>query len=202
MYIHRLIFRDVRNFAALDLLLWNDWTQQPLQSVLVTGPNGTGKATLLRAIAGLWENFGNWIHLRRALNADQMAQRSLLLDAGLAAVEIRGLQPFPVWLFVASTPAHWEELQSLVADTTARFVGEVRGGRGRPQFVPAEDDNTAEWLRDLTERKERAELGTATPEALPNLLFIGCRNPYYHHAATPRQPRSDHRAVVQMVPRL
>lgn len=167
MYINRIILRDLRNFEAWDHTLQNDWTGGPLKSVLLTGPNGTGKTTILRVVAALWENFAGWLRLRKTLNADQQAQAGLLTNAGLAAIEIHGLQAFPIWLFMASSPERWEELQQLAGNNQARFVGEIRGRRGRPPFEPGEN---VHWLIDINHRKERLELGDQT--GLPNLLFL------------------------------
>lgn len=169
MHIHRIILRDVRNFPALDLVLWDDWAQQPLESVLLTGPNGSGKTTLLRVIAALWENFEIWLRLRRTLNAEQMAQRRLLIDAGLAAVEIRGLQAQPIWLFIAASPEFREQLSEIVGSEGAVFVGETRGRQRRPQFEPGGD---APWFDALNSLKERLQVGANARESLPNLLFM------------------------------
>jgi ABC-type lipoprotein export system ATPase subunit len=169
MYINRIILRDVRNFDEFDIELKNDWTQEPLKSLLLTGPNGSGKTTLLRVIAALWENFANWLRLQKALNADQQAQRGLLTGVGLAAIELHDLQPFPVWLFTASTPEHWEALRRLAGNAEARFVGEIRGTRGRPTFEPGAH---TDWFAETNAQKERLELGVDKAEKLPNLVFL------------------------------
>lgn len=161
MYINRIILRDVRNFDELDITLKNDWTGEHLTSVLLTGPNGSGKTTLLQVIAALWENFGHWLHLKKA-------RRGMLTQAGLAAVELRELQPFPVWLFMASGPRDWDDLRARVSDNEARFVGEIRGARGQATLERERGD----WFDKLAARKERLQLGVDDAEKLPNLLFL------------------------------
>jgi ABC-type transport system involved in cytochrome c biogenesis ATPase subunit len=169
MYVHRIVLRDVRGFDNFDMMLFDKWSEQPLHSVLLTGPNGSGKTTLLRVIAGLWENFSGWLRLQKALNPQQQAQRGLLTGAGLAAIELRDLQPFPIWLFVAATPKDRDALFDLAANSEARFVGEVRGGQGRPQFIPKE---SVAWLTQMNDDKERLSLGVTETSSLPNLLFL------------------------------
>lgn len=173
MYINRIIFRNVRNFDSLDITFRNDWTNQPLQSVLLTGPNGSGKTTLLRVVAALWDNLSSWLYLVRALNQEQQSQGGLLIDSGLAAVEIHDLLEVPLWLFTASSQRHWDELRDLAANSGAGFIGEIRGSRGRPQFVPASENP---WFNQLKADKERLELGAEKAKSLPNLLFLEAEN--------------------------
>ncbi len=171
MYINRIIMQDVRHFSKEDIRLRNDWTEEPLQSVLFTGVNGSGKTTLLRVVAALWENFGSWLRLGKSLKATQQGQQGLLTDAGLVAVELIGFQSSPIWLFMASTQEAWEQLQAQVDNNDAHYIGEIRGARGRPQLMPNQD---VDWLHAIRLQKEKLELGEVNSvERLPNLVFLG-----------------------------
>src|SRR5574341_2264095 len=79
LYIHQIVLRDVRGFN-MNIPLWNEWTQQPLDSTLLTGPNGSVKTTVLRVVAALWESFGEWLRLGKTITP--AAQRDTLKGAG------------------------------------------------------------------------------------------------------------------------
>jgi ABC-type lipoprotein export system ATPase subunit len=170
MYINRIILRDARNFDNLDLRLRNDWTEEPLRSILLTGPNGSGKTTLLRVIAALWENFSGWLGSRKVFLNSQHSQRGLLTQTGLVAIEIHDLYEFPIWLFTATKPEYWEELQQLTNNKGTRTFGEIREHpRGRLQL---KSTGNSDWLGELRQQKERLQVGIDNAPLLPNLIFL------------------------------
>ena len=137
------------------------------------GVNGSGKTTLLRVVAALWENFGSWLSSPKTLNPRQQGQQGLLLQGGLAAMELIGLQPFPVWLFMATNNDYHEEFVRLIDYPDPCLIGEIRGAKGRPKFIFPKDET---WFVELSEQKKRLELMGNPTEKLPNLVFLDAEN--------------------------
>jgi ABC-type transport system involved in cytochrome c biogenesis ATPase subunit len=169
MHINRIVLAEAKVFSSFDQTLRRDWVDEPLSSILLTGPNGSGKTTLLRIISALWENFGHWLRLEKSLNREQQAQGGLLTQTSLAAIEIRDWLDRPLWLFTAASPQYREELAERVGREDVYYVGETRGARGRPPFEPGRDVG---WFREINAQKLRLELGVDAADPLPNMLFL------------------------------
>ncbi len=67
MQIRSIHTLDAGPLGTRNLDLQDGWTEQPAQRVLFSGPNGSGKSWTLRAVAGLWEAFGRWLHTRKPI---------------------------------------------------------------------------------------------------------------------------------------
>lgn len=192
MYIHRIILKDYRNFENLDLLLKNAWTEQPLQSVLLTGPNGSGKTTLLRALADLWQQFGDWLSLQPLRSAQ--SSDDAVIQHQLVAIEIRDLQPFPVWLFSASNLGAVSEF--LPHDASAYWIGISDDWNNTPHIYHNGKllaERRLDWLEHLHEQKERLQLGV-NGALLPNMVFLEAET------RTVIAPQNGHKRAVQPEP--
>lgn len=64
----------------------NDWTEELESKILLTGPNGCGKTTLLRSVAMLWEAAGYWLDYRKPLPKTHKAHAWLQRWEGVAVI--------------------------------------------------------------------------------------------------------------------
>src|SRR5436190_3935684 len=96
MYIHRVILKGVPGIPDRDLTFFDEWTGKPIQSVLLTGPNGTGKTTTLKMIRWLWRELGAYIV---GEDASTRIYANSIDQADLIAVDLRGFIPKNLWVY-------------------------------------------------------------------------------------------------------
>jgi predicted ATP-dependent endonuclease of OLD family len=174
MYINRIVLRDVRGFN-MDILLRNDWTQEPLKSVLFTGINGSGRTTVLTVIATLWEYFRYWMRRDGLDYILRFTRTGIFADVEFAAIEIHALLDRPLWLFVSRDK---EQLDAIKSNTgEAFFIGEI-------YVNPANIDDSvyenfraksipnAQVIEELDLRLQKLELGVSEVTKTPNMIFI------------------------------
>lgn len=166
MYIHRIITQGVPGLPDRDIVLFDDWANEPLKSVLITGPNGTGKTTLVQIIAYLWESFGDWLRYPNNHPSRKVFHTSLM-NSRLAAVEIRGLIEHPLWLYTARTTDDIELLRSQTSNVRRFFFGEA--GNSLHDI----DITLMDWFKRLASLSERLQIGvTDSQNMLPNIVYI------------------------------
>lgn len=112
----------------------NDWTEEVETKVLLTGPNGCGKSTLIRGCAMLWTALGYWLDQRKALPQKHEAKQWLQRWGGMALIfdgleDITGTPDIRVGLMFGSMS--WCE--KVQAKTPGVFwLGEAVERSGRP----------------------------------------------------------------------
>lgn len=164
MYIHRIVLRDVRNFRHLDITFENEWTKEPLKSVLLLGPNGSGKTTIVQTVAALWEVFGHWLQFQFVSKIHELPL--ILRNASYAAVEIVELYEKPIWVYVALDHKLAEE----VIRQTAPDGIWIGNHNGTWEVTPNKFDPS--WARSLHFRREQLQAGASDVRSLSNIVFL------------------------------
>lgn len=130
---------------------------------LLQGANGSGKSTILEAIAALWDFFGDWIEAGpgRTISGRSRCLKHYFAEADLAAVELKGLlaNDRSLWLGMGKRK-YWVDLKD--EHPSAVFAGFVRsGGSWEVQLSPEWSDFRAE---SLVGRKPRPNIVYFPPE--------------------------------------
>lgn len=86
MKIRALHFKDVGPLGDQIISLENDWDGSIEARTLLSGPNGCGKSTVLRAVAMLWEALGHWLDHRKPLPKNHVAREWLQRWGGCAVI--------------------------------------------------------------------------------------------------------------------
>lgn len=160
MYVNnlRLYARHLRR----DLVASPQGLPDPAHArLLLQGANGSGKSTILEAIADLWDFFGEWIDAGpgRNLPARSKCLKHYFAESDLAAVELRGLLPdgTPLWLGMGKV-SYWVDLKD--EHPTAAFAGLVQSkGVWEVQLPPG----------DWTTVRQRSLVGA---ELQPNVVYF------------------------------
>ena len=86
MKIKTIHFQDVGPLGDQSISFVNDWDDSLELRALLSGPNGCGKSTVLRAVAMLWEALGYWLDHRKPLPKSHVAREWLQRWSGCAVV--------------------------------------------------------------------------------------------------------------------
>lgn len=180
MKIGQIILKGVNNFENFSYSFEDEWTKTVPDSLLLMGPNGSGKTTILKAIADLWDIFGAILEGPSQPSVKRLANY-VFFNCPLAAIKIHGFLselPEPVWIFMGNK----EEVARIVEDETMNYkIGGVwsssvdRGftewqlifrGRNRSESF----ETMQSWIKDLRERFIKNRLGGRLD--LPNMILL------------------------------
>lgn len=171
MHITHIYLNDVGPLTEQRLDLLDEWQGGSHCQVLLTGPNGCGKSTVLRAIAMLWEAAGWWLDQQKLL-PQSLQTRTWLQRWGGVSIVFNGIQPFTDQS-VGLLFGEQEWVESIKASHLGvSWIGETVARTGKPGkpkrdlLIPTED-----WLKQLVDQRRRMLLSYDKVD-VPNVIYL------------------------------
>lgn len=170
MKISKLIVSSVGPLRQHAIDFTDDWSGDTAQHVLLTGPNGCGKSTILRAVATMWEALGYWLDRRKELPKSANPREWLQRWDGCAVIFTdMPYAPGPVGLMFGRTD--WcEELRKAYPEV--HWLGESVSRTGKPGapkrelYLPSD-----RWIDELAQARKKLILGFDKAQ-IPNIIYL------------------------------
>jgi len=170
MKIKRIHFFDVGPLGEQTLSMSDDWAGEIESKVLLSGPNGCGKSTVLRAVAMLWEALGYWLDHKKMLPKSHTARKWLQRWGGCAVV-FDDVQLAPTAVGLIFGDLAWCE-KTRAAYPEVSWLGEGASSIGEHGITKHHFYlQTGDWLTHWSDARKRMILGFDTVD-IPNLVFL------------------------------
>jgi ABC-type lipoprotein export system ATPase subunit len=170
MKIQSIHFHNVGPLGDRVIDFTSDWDGQIEKQILLSGPNGCGKSTVLRTIALLWEALEYWLAQRKPLPKNHHAREWLQRWGGCAVVLDGAPAGDPLVGLVFGDLQWCVQLKSGMPGVQWVGEGVARTGKpGNPKrelFLP-EGDGFSQW----SDASKRMSL-TFEPIGVPNITFM------------------------------
>lgn len=170
MKIKSIHFQDVGPLGNQPISLVNDWDDSLEPRALLSGPNGCGKSTVLRAVAMLWDALGYWLDHRKPLPKSHAA-REWLQRWGGCAVVLHGVTADTPDVGLVFGDLAWCEALRAAQPGVSWFAESVArtgkpGNPTRKLSVPAEP-----WVLAWSEARKKMIL-SFDKATFPNVVFL------------------------------
>lgn len=170
MKIKSIHFQDVGPLGNQSISLLNDWDDSLEPRALLSGPNGCGKSTVLRAVAMLWEALGYWLDHRKPLPKNHVAREWLQRWGGCAVVLHAVTADAPDVGLAFGDLAWCDELCATQADVKWFVESVARTGKpGNPTRKLSLPE--VPWLQAWSEARKKMILSFDKNE-FPNVVFL------------------------------
>lgn len=170
MKINSLYFKDVGPLGDNCINFVSDWDDSVEARALLSGPNGCGKSTVLRAVEMLWDALGFWLDQRKSLPKNHVAREWLQRWGGCAVVLSDVPGDGQVIGLIFGDLAWCESMRSARTDVQWLGEGVARTGKpGNPKrevFIPSEP-----WVQEWADARKKMILSFDKVD-LPNVLFL------------------------------
>jgi ABC-type Na+ transport system ATPase subunit NatA len=140
------------------------------QECFLTGPNGTGKTTILEMIVWLWDKFHDYI---MGIEGENRVFPGNMYQAELFAVELRDLLGKTLWLYKVNGAKQADSFVAELADDNAAFVGEILGEV--IQTFPVQNDKGLPFVFSFKGSDNFQGTRSEIHIVLEKLTLAGCR---------------------------
>ena len=173
MKIQSLHFVNAGPLGTRDIDFFDNWNGSVETNLLLTGPNGCGKTTLLRVVALLWEAAGYWLDNNQALPLDHPVCHGLArwgaVGLILDEVNIGQANPIRIGLFCSR---HGVEVGWMKNRPDVHWLGQhLHPGNTATGPIDAFVSTKGDWLDNWASARQKMLLGFSTP-GLSNLIFM------------------------------
>jgi energy-coupling factor transporter ATP-binding protein EcfA2 len=170
MKIRTIHFQEVGPLGDQSISFVNDWDDSLETRTLLSGPNGCGKSTVLRAVAMLWEALGYWLDHGKPLPKNHVA-REWLQRWGGCAVVLQAVSPDVPLVGLAFGDLAWcDKIRAKQPDVSWLVESVARTGKpGNPTrnlSLPKEP-----WIQAWSEARKKMILSFDKNE-FPNVVFL------------------------------